>query len=491
MATAHAPHAPPVLRPDGEIRPTVHVPARERWSWAWYDFANTIFSMNVATLFFTVWFVSDLGGTNTQISVANSISSALVALSIPVLGAISDARRKRMPWVVGFTLAAVVTTALMGVLGHTTLPLVGENVIGGAGAGSAALGVSTLLPLLVMFVIANYAYQGALPFYNAMLPELAPPTEQGRLSGLGTALGYVGSIAGVIVGSMYFAGGIPGVVQLPEGVTHALRALPFTASGGRVSTFVPTAVLFLLFSLPLFLFCRDHDPAPKGEPIRIRQAFLDLKHTLRDAKKHPGALRFIVASLLYQDAMGTIISVMALYAVEAVGFKAGLETTLFLILTVPAVIGSYVLGHVCDRKGPKFTLSFVLLAWIVLLAGMIATPFVGRTMFWVVGVGIGLIFGGIATAERPMMLSLVPDTEAGRFFGLMVLSARAAAIVGPLIWAGSVDGLMPFIGKKLAYQAGLTSLTLAMLFAWWLLRGVPDTRKLAGDPGMSERGVRA
>lgn len=475
MATAHAPHVPPVLRPDGEIRPVAPVPGRERWSWAVYDFANTIFSMNVATLFFTVWFVSDLGGTNTQIGLANSVSSALVALSIPVLGAISDARRRRMPWVVGFTLAAVLATALMGVLGRTMLPAVGEGLAGGAAAGTMTIGLGALLPLLVVFVVANYAYQGALPFYNAMLPELAAPTEQGRLSGLGTALGYVGSIFGVIVGSLYFAGEIKGVFAPPAAVLGALRALPFGDGGGRVSTFVPTAVLFLLFSLPLFFFCRDHNPAPKGQAIKWREAFGDLRQTLRDARQYPGALRFIVASLLYQDAMGTIISVMALYAVKAVGFEGGLETTLFLILTVPAVIGSYALGHLCDRKGPKWTLSFTLLGWIVLLFGMIATPFVGRTMFWVVGVGIGLIFGGIATAERPMMLSLVPDAEAGRFFGLMVLSARAAAIVGPLIWAAAVDGLMPFIGERMAYQAGLASLTVAMIGAFLILRTVPDT----------------
>ena len=475
MAIAHASHAPPVLRPDGEIRPTAPVPARERWSWALYDFANTIFSMNVATLFFTVWFIDDLGGTNTQLSVATAIASAMVALSIPVLGAVSDARRRRVPWVIGFTLAAVVGTALIGVLGHTSLPLLGENVVGGAPAGTALPSVSALLPVLVMFVLANYAYQGAQPFYNAMLPELAAPTEQGRLSGLGAALGYVGSIVGVIAGMVFMAGAIPGVLAMPQGFIDGVRAIvPFTAHGGRVGVFVPTALLFLLFSLPLIFFCRDHNPAPKGQPIRIGQAFADLRATLRDAKKHPGALRFIVASLLYQDALGTIIGVMALYAVKAVGFEAGLETTLFLILTVPAVIGSYVLGHVSDRMGPKFTLSFVLLAWIVLLCAMIVTPFVGRPMFWMVGVGIGLIFGGINTAERPMMLSLVPDAEAGRYFGLMVLSARAAAIVGPLVWALAVDGLMPFTGKAIAYRAGLATLTLAMIGAWWLLRGVPD-----------------
>ena len=480
MAAAHAPHPPPVVSADGEIRPRAAVPARERWSWAMYDFANTIFSMNVGTLFFAVWFVSDLGGTNTQLSTATAAASLLVALSIPVLGAVSDAQRRRRPWVIGFTLAAVAATALIGVLGRTTLPLVGEQVVGSAGvvAGGATLGLAALWPLLVVFVVANYAYQGALPFYNAMLPELAPPAAQGRLSGLGAALGYVGSIFGVLVGMSFFAGGIPGVAQLPEGVVRALRGIvPFTDAGGRVSVFVPTALVFLLCALPLFLFCRDHDPAPKGEPVRIRQAFADLRATLRDARRHPGVLRFIAASLLYQDAVGTIIGVMALYAVKAVGFERGLETTLFVVLTVPAVLGSYAIGLLCDRKGPKWTLQFVVGAWILLLVGMILAP--GRVAFLGVGVGIGLIFGGLATAERPMLLRLVPDVEAGRFFALMVLSARAAAIVGPLVWALAVDGLTPHVGEPLAYRAGVVTLALAMVGALVLLRGVPESREAA------------
>ena len=480
MTTAHTPHAPPVYRADGEIRPAARVPARERWSWALYDFANTMFSMNVGTLFFTVWFVSDLGGTNTQLGIANSLSSAMVALSIPILGAISDARRRRKPWVVGFTLAAVAMTFAIGALGHTVVPLVGTNVVNGAPEGTTATATGMLF-LLVAFVVANYAYQGALPFYNAMMPELAPPAEQGRLSGLGAALGYVGSIVGVLTGMLFFAGGIPGIADAPASIVATLRGVvPFAEHGGRVAVYAPTALLFLLFSLPLFLVCRDHDPAPSGEPVRWRQAVADLRQTLRDSKRYPGARRFIVASLLYQDAMGTIITVMALYAVEAVGFAKGFETTMFVMLTVPAVLGSYVIGVLSDRRGPKWTLQFVLLAWIALLVGMIFAP--TKALFLTVGVGIGLIFGGIGTVERPMMLSLVPDVEAGRFFGLMVLSARAAAIVGPLVWALAVDGLMPFTGKAIAYRAGLTTLTLAMVGAWWLLRGVPDTRRTGGAP---------
>src|SRR3954469_13458695 len=96
----HQAHAAPVITPEGEIRPVVRAPARERWSWALYDFSNTIFSMNVATLYFAVWLVEDIGAPETQYATANGIASVMVVAAIPVLGAISDIRRRRMPWVV-------------------------------------------------------------------------------------------------------------------------------------------------------------------------------------------------------------------------------------------------------------------------------------------------------------------------------------------------------------------------------------------------------
>lgn len=450
-------------------------PARERWSWALYDFSNTIFSMNVATLFFAAWLVADLGASNTVVAVGNGVASLLVAISIPVLGAISDASGRRKPWVVWFTLVAIAATAAIGVLGERMLPLVGQGVIGGVARDPAwHIGGAPLVWIVVAFIVANYAYQGALPFYNAMLPELAPASERGRLSGLGTALGYVGSIVGVMLVTPFFSGALPVPVPLPDSLMSALRTIvPGTAHAGRVSTFTPTALLFLLFSLPLFLFCRDHNPSAERGPVRWREAFVELRNTLRDARRHPGALRFILASFLYQDAMGTIISFMALYAVVAMGFEKGLETTLFVVLTVPAVLGSYACGLLVDRIGPRRTLLFIITAWIVLLAGMIAAP--SRAFFWGVGFGIGLIFGGVATAERPLLLSLVPAAEAGRYFGLMVLSARAAAILGPFVWALAVDGLTPSLGTGAAYRVAVATVALAMVGALLLLRGVPDT----------------
>ncbi len=464
--------------------PAARAPARERWCWAVFDFANTIWSMNVATLYFSVWLIADLGASNTAYAVGNGLSSLLVALSIPLLGAVSDARGRRLPWVVGFTLLACVATVVMAYVGTGWLPLYGDSVVGGAGARPETFHVAgpALAALVAAFVVANYAYQAAQPFYNAMLPELVPPNEIGSLSGLGTAVGYCGTIVGLLLVAPFFNGAlpVPGTGPLPEGFVHALRsAVPFTSHGGRVSTLAPTALLFLLFSLPLFFFCRDRAPK-RGAPIRARQAFDDVKRTLVDTKRYPGARRFVISSLLYQDAIGTIVSFMAVYAVKAMGFGQGAEVKLFLVLTIPAVAGSYLCGRLVDRVGPKRTLMGVIVAWVLLLVAMIGAP--SQTAFWVVGAGIGFIFGGVPAAERPMMLSLVPSEEAGRFFGLLMLSSRAAAIVGPFVWSLTVDGLEPRFGTGTAYRAAVAAVALAMVAALLILRGVPDARGRAAAP---------
>src|SRR6266550_737039 len=324
-----------VVSPEGDFNPPL-AQFRERVSWALYDFANTVFSMNIATLYFAAWLVADLGHSNTLYAVVNGIASALVVVSIPIFGAISDETQRRKPWVVSFTLIACLSTLAMAILGQTGLPLIGEGV--------TATGFRPLMPpgialfgVLAAFTIANYAYQGAQPFYNAMMPELVPVDHRGRLSGMGAAFGYVGSITGVLLTFPFFTGSLPLLGAIPDRIISMLRsAVPFTTHGGRVSTFVPTAVLFLLFSLPLFLFCRDHNAIRKKRHIPWREAFRDVRQTLQEAKKYPGTVRFILTSFLYQDAMGTIIANMALYEIFAMGFVKGSEATLFIILTIPA-----------------------------------------------------------------------------------------------------------------------------------------------------------
>jgi UMF1 family MFS transporter len=471
---AHPQHAIPLVLADGEIRAVVRAPVAERLSWALYDFSNTIFSMNVATLYFAVWLVSDLHVANSIEAAASGAASIMVVLAIPFLGAMSDVLRRRKPWVVGFTLLSCVACAFIGIFGQQLLPLTGEAVDAPATlpAGWHASG-TPLFWVLVAYVLANFAYQAAQPFYNAMMPELVPIEEQGRLSGFGTAIGYVGSIVGVILVLPFFNGSLPGIGTLSAGLLDTLHTIvPFTAHGGRVSAFVPTGLAFLLFSLPLVIFCRDHNPAPKGTRVEWRRAVAEVGNTLRDARKHPGTLRFILASFVYQDAIGTIVGFMALYAVKAVGFEKGSEITLFLVLTVPSIFGSFFYGYLVDRIGAKKTLMMTILIWIALLMVMIAVP--GKSAFWLVGLAIGLNFGGVPTAERPVLLGLVPDVEAGRYFSLMLLSSRAAAVVGPLIWGLTVDGLEPRLGTAVAYRAAVMTVAVMFVVAAVILRGVPD-----------------
>jgi len=317
-------------------------------------------------------------------------------------------------------------------------------------------GPAPLWLLLAAFAVANVAYQLALPPYNAMLTELVPAAEHGRLSGLGTAVGYVGSIAGVLLVAPFVAGGL---------------GIP---AGGRPASFAPTALLFLAFALPLFLFCRDPLARPRAERPRVplRDIARELSAAFREARQHPGLLRFVAASYFYQDALGTAISFMALYAVVVLGLPAGGEIQLFVTLTIPAIAGAWAAGRAADRLGPRRTLRLVLLGWIAGLVAIALAP--NLSSFWFGGFVVGFSFGGIWAAERPLLLTLVPPGEAGRFFGLLALSARAAAIAGPLLWAATVDGLSAPLGRNTAYRIAVASLALMMAAALWLLRGVPD-----------------
>lgn len=430
------------ITPDGEILVARPAPRTEIGSWVLYDFANTIFSMNIVTLYFAVWIVTERGASNTAYSVATSLSSLVVLLLAPAIGAFSDASRRRKPWVVGLTLASVAATVALDPLGRA--PWTPEK---------------SVVLLLAAFVVANTAYQLAMPPYNAMLPELVPASRIGRLSGFGTAVGYLGSIAGVLLVAPFVTGGL--------GI----------AAGGRRAAFVPTGLLFLLFSLPLFFVCRDHlaRPPEGSAATRLAEALRSLRETFRDAGRHPGLRRFVLASWFYQDALGTAISFMALYAVIVLGLPPGGEIRLFVTLTIPAVVGSYVAGRAADRFGPKRTLTMVLAGWLVGLLAVAVSP--SLSVFWAAGALVGFVFGGIWATERPLLLALTPDVEAGRFFGLLSLSARAAAIVGPLVWAFVVDWAFRPFGTLVAYRVAVASLALFMAAALWLLQGVPDRER--------------
>jgi UMF1 family MFS transporter len=158
--------------------------------------------------------------------------------------------------------------------------------------------------------------------------------------------------------------------------------------------------------------------------------------------------------------------------VRAVGFDKGQEVTLFMVLTIPAIFGSFFYGHLVDRIGAKRSLRITLWIWVALLVAMMTVT--TKNAFWFVGLAIGLNFGGVNAIERPLLLSLIPDVEAGRYFSLMLLSARVAAVIGPLLWGLTTWALESRIGTSLAYRAAVGIVALMFVISIWVLQKVPD-----------------
>jgi len=374
-------------------------------SWAFYDFANTIFSMNVISLYFALWVTVDHDGQDILYSIALSGSMLAVAISAPVFGTISDQTgRRRFPLIL-LTIISVFATALIGQ-------------------------TSQLWMGLLLFVIANYCYQSALVFYNGMLPSVARQSNVGMISGYGVALGYIGSIAGL---------------SLVE---------PFVTDGGRSAAFLPTAILFLVFAIPCFLYVKD--PSPKTFYVDIGQSFRTLKKTITDASDYHVLLKFFVVHFLILDVVNTIIAFMSVYAHKVIGFD-GQQITSFLILsTVFAMLGSLIIGWFVKHKGTVFSYGLVLWIWLTALCLIVIST--GETLFWMVGPLAGAGMGGVWVASRAIVVELSPPEKIGEFFGIYSLAGKMASIAGPLLW-GSVVWIFQDT-QTLKYRAAVGSLLL-------------------------------
>jgi len=416
-------------------------------SWILYDFANTIYSMNVVSMYFSTWLVVDLNLGDKFVGYANSFSMILVALTLPILGEISDRFRRKMPFLFVYTLACVIATAFIGI------------------AGQSQVTIQTKIALVVgLFIVANYSYQGGLVFYNALLPYVCSTRSIGRVSGYGVAIGYLGSIVGLIM-----------VLPFVEGSVYGL-VIPFIKGGGSAAAFLPTAVLFFIFAIPIFIFVKDPPVTEHIDNIRINitQSFKKVWDGLSNTVKYPGVTRFLIAKYFYEDAIQTIIIFMAIYAQKVMGFSKG-ETTTFFIAVIPsAIIGSALCGIITDHIGPKKTLMITLCGWIVSLTVLIFT--MQTWIFWAIGAAVGVFLGSTWTSARPLLISLVPKEMLGEFFGLYSFSGKLAATAGPLLWVFVVDLFSPK-GDIFKYKAAVAALLILMIIGLIILWRVPNLWK--------------
>ncbi|UCC43084.1 MAG: MFS transporter [Candidatus Zixiibacteriota bacterium] len=428
---------------------------RDVVGWSLYDFANTIYSMNIVSLYLKRYIVEDLGHEDYYFDVAFSVSMLLAAVLLPALGAMSDHATRKKLFLFLFTFTCCLSVGI--------LPLVPPGLI---------------FVGLALFIVANFAYEAGQPFYNTLLYSVASGRQARLISGFGVAWGYVGSILGMVFVLPFVTGEVFG------------WNTPFLNGSGKVGSFLPSAVLFMLFSLPLFFWVREK-PVVSEKKMTFSKAYRDVWDGIRQTRKYPGVLRYLIADYFFEDAVTTVILNIGIYCSIVVGFAEG-QITLFLIIsTVSAVIGSFAMGWLAKIWRLKTLMMLIVYGWIGSLVIFVVSS--DRYVVWVMGSIVGILLGGLWTTSRPMLAELVPRESLGRFFGLFSLSGRAAAFIGPLIWTGVVVLFQPdsslgqatieFLGMSddtaagLPYKAGILSLAAIMVIGLIIFRKVPHSRK--------------
>ncbi len=418
------------------MTPDRAVPRRAVAAWVLYDLANTIFSMGVVSTYFALYVRSQVGAAavDSVMSRVNTVSMAVILVVSPMLGAMTDRARRRMPFLVWSTLLCCALTAMIA-------------------RGPLALSIA-------LFVVANILYQAGLQFYDALLPDVSTEANRGRIGGIGIGVGYLGS---------FMAIGLGYVIDD--------RALVFTT----------IAVLFLLFALPCFVFVTERgnpDPQPVFSWRAIADSTAQTIRTLRTGSAYPGLVRFLVGRVFYTDAVNTVILYMLLYVVN-VAVRTGLDaaTGERMALNVMAmaigfaVVGGLVWGRIVDRVGPKRTLDVVLALWMATfgLAAAIGLVSLPVAMLYLVAIMAGVAMGGTWAADRPYMLRLTPPDRVGEFYGLYGMVGRFSAITGPLVWWLVTSLVQRAGGTPLVGQAvAIVTLLGMIVVSYWILKPVDD-----------------
>jgi len=374
--------------------------------WYLYDLANTLFAINMTSYHFPVWVVSDRGGSEVTYSLAFGCSILVSAALMPWLGTRSDRVGGKIPALMGWTLGSVFFTAMLS-------------------------WVSSLGLALVIFALANICYQIAGIFYNALLPVITHPVRIGRTSGHGVAFGYVGTLVGI------------------------LSTAPILARWGRQATFFPTALLFLVLSLPCFFFVKENGAWHKNRETFIKFHQNGARHHLR---------KFLWASFWGLNAVSTVILFMSTYAKQAIGFNDATLARFLVTSTFASICGATVWGRLTDRIGGYRALWWVWATWALAL-GLAAMSF-NPTLFWFLGCLAGVALGGTWVTSRVLIVEFVGAARVGEAFGLFGLVSRLSAVGGPILW-GLILWLFAPLGD-IRYRLGMVTLLGFVLIGWRL-----------------------
>jgi UMF1 family MFS transporter len=406
-------------------------------AWSLYELGATGFAMNLLSLHFPLDIATRVPRGNEKFSAVFGLSMVAVALGAPVLGVLADARGKRR-FLVPTVLVGVALTALV--------------------AAPAPVAVT-----LLVFALANVAFQSAYVFYNAMLPDVSDARTEGRVSGWGVAAGYVGSLLAMFVALPFVSGEIrQRLSPVLSSVVAALSVAEVTSKVNgewvRVNAYLPTALLWLGAAVPLLFFARL--PRPAGTAAvssspsmksRAHSPFGAVLATVKSLPSTPSILWFLVSCFLLFDVIHTVQIQMSTYSKFAVGMTDGEVQVFLLLCTAVAVVGGLLYGLLCQRVTIRTATLVALLNWALVFGLALAVR--EHRLFLGVGVLAGIGLGGVKVTSRLGLIALVPPERTAEFFGFFALAGEAASVTGPLLWAATL-ALFPD-RSPLGYRAGL------------------------------------
>jgi len=394
----------------------------EARAWALYDWANSAFMTTVVTAVFPIYYLKLAGSLGndlaqerfSQVTTLALIVSALIA---PVLGALADFKALKKTLLLAFALLAILATAAL------FLALPGDWVFA-----------------LVCFALGNVGAAASVAFYDALLPHVAREGEMDRLSAAGYALGYLGGGLCLALNLSWILR--PAWFGLPSGddLPPAEASLPTRLA------FLSVAVWWLVFTLPLLMRVKEPPRMLESDEAArsgvLRASFSRLKETFQELRRYRQAFLMLVAFLIYNDGIATIIRMAALYA-SAKELDDGVVIGTILAVQFVGIPCAFAFGSLAPRFGAKR----LVLAGLAVYVGISCLAFYMTTPvhFVLLGVLVGLVQGGTQALSRSLFASLIPAHKSGEFFAFFGIGEKFAGILGPLLygvvigWTGSAQ----------------------------------------------------
>ncbi|MFI2436609.1 MFS transporter [Streptomyces sp. NPDC018693] len=425
---------------------------REQRGWYFYDWACSVYSTSVLTVF--------LGPYLTSVAKAAADADGYVhPLGIPVRAGSFFAYSVSLSVIV-----AVLVMPLVGAAADRTgrkKPLLGAAAYLGAAAttGMFFLGGERYLLGGLLLIVANAAQSVAMMLYNSYLPQIAAPEERDAVSSRGWAFGYAaGSLVLVVNLVLYLA-------HDSFGLSESMAVRICLASAG---------LWWGGFALIPLLRLRDR-PSAVRETGTTAPGLRQLVATVRDMRRHPLTLAFLLAYLIYNDGIQTVISQASIYGSEELGLEQSTLIAAVLLVQVLAVAGALGMGRLARRYGAKRTILGSLVAWTLTLGAGYFLPAGAPVGFFLLAAAIGLVLGGSQALSRSLFSHLVPPGKEAEYFSAYEMSDRGMSWLGPLLFGVTYQ----LTGS---YRDAIISLVAFFVLGFLLLARVP-VRRAIGDAG--------